>query len=53
MILTRMPSTKADAHREAHLQPFFFKLVRHQLDGRVAAQGFGIGAGFVRFVHDA
>jgi len=27
--------------------------VHHQRDGRVAAQGFGIGAGFVRFVHDA
>jgi hypothetical protein len=29
------------------------RLVHHQRDGRVAAQRFGIRAGFVRFVHDA
>jgi hypothetical protein len=28
-------------------------LIRLQFDGSVAAQGFGIRAGFVRFVHDA
>jgi hypothetical protein len=27
-------------------------LIHHQLDGGVAAQGFGIGASFVSFVHD-
>ena len=31
----------------------FLGLVHHRLDGSVAAQGFGIGAGFVRFIHDA
>ena len=28
-------------------------LVHHQFDGCVAPQGFGIGTGLVRFVHDA
>jgi hypothetical protein len=31
----------------------FFGLVRHQIDRSVAAQSFGIGAGFVRLVYDA
>jgi len=31
----------------------FFGLVRHHRDGSAAAQGFGIGASFVGFVHDA
>ena len=30
-----------------------FRLVHHQRDGSVAAQGFGIRTGLVRFVHDA
>ena len=32
---------------------WFFGLVRHQRDGSAAAQGFGIGASSVHFVHDA
>ena len=28
------------------------RLIYHQLDEGIAAQGFGIRAGFVRFVHD-
>jgi hypothetical protein len=31
----------------------FVRLIHHQLDGRVATQSPGIGAGFVGFVHDA
>jgi hypothetical protein len=29
------------------------RLIHHQLDGGVAAQSFGIGAGLVRVVYDA
>jgi hypothetical protein len=32
---------------------YLCRLVRHQLNGSVAAQSFGIGASLVRFVHDA
>jgi len=36
---------------EEKLTSIFCGLIRDQLDGVVSAQGFGIGAGFVRFVH--
>jgi len=68
-IVTTFPateSTRAIAPRPARLcsrkrRPKVFldlsrwpcRLIHHQLEGSVAAQGFGVRAGFVRFIHDA